>query len=224
MEAPLGISVGMIVPIVSNHPDSNFPKALNFTETDPLTQLQWHVLFNRAFQQNVTDYVIGITEIESEVKANSKPEKIFRKEYHIYDGIALNNYRFKNPSALDPLTQCIIQKVHYFALKCFDLNFNGSERIVGFPQKFQFNSLEFVKDSPEMLDAFNYHATEQDIVQVGKWQCIIGDAFSNDNNKPESLRWLACSATKSPTVARRLKNELGPRLFQKLMKEMEKKN
>jgi len=212
----------MPIQIASSNSGSNYPTSIDCSQTDLFTCQNFRDLYRMAQNKNLTDYVIGITEIEFIPKGSQKP----LTAYHIYDGVALNNYLIRNPIALDPSTNCTIKKVHYFALKCFDLNLDGTINIVVEHDKLKFMPLEWADKTSNLLDAYNYNIEDKDLPVLRQLQYIIGDALCKNNNKAESLRWLMCSATNNPhaAAARRLKHELGVPVFNKLMIEMREKN
>jgi hypothetical protein len=111
-------------PIDIKAPDThpNFPKQVHPTETDPISQTAFFMLFDRARRVLTPAYVIAVGKISPASPAEPPT-------YQIYDWAYLRRYlndlHTRDISPLDPVSKRRIESLSLFFRKCFRLHSDG---------------------------------------------------------------------------------------------------
>lgn len=162
MQAPISL-----IPIRNYYRLPNFPKYLNFNETEAFTSETWKTLFDNAVKNHVPYYVIAIAQLPKK----SPNEK---QRYKIYDAVTLHNYivekkgqPFCDLETREPVT---LNEIHYLAVQCFklaphDVKSVPLERQVFYPLFPRYNAeIDYVKQAyrAHQTDWKNLDLEEQD--------------------------------------------------------------
>ncbi len=205
----MGLNTTVIPFNFCNHSyPADFPQSLDLTETDPLSCLSYAEEVERAQKACMPYYSIAIAELETKDKGTS---------YKIYDASYFATYctnaNNSNTTLIDPYTQLTVQKVHYFALRCFQADNQSICKAIDLKSTSEYFHLIGTSDlkdtlSKMLIDSLNVNIVEANSVpdkfQVRRTQYIAAEFIkrepkllkhvSESDKKKESQIWLWCSA------------------------------
>lgn len=186
----------------NTYPES-FPQSIPLNEFDPLTAISFKDSYEASQAAGLPYYSVAVVE----------SGKTGEKFYQVYDTSFFATHIFnKGPKCKDPITNRPIQKVHYFAAKCFKFDKDkicspidiSAEAVSLSPFKVD-NDLNPIQTM--LLDSINNNimadGTKQAKSDVRRMQYIIaslvqkGQFFSTLNapeRRMEAIRWLWSSA------------------------------
>ena len=110
------------------------------SSTEMMTQQNWDSLFLRA-QANVPYYLVA-----KSVLSNKSGDCKW------YDGVSFRNLLMVDPQMKDPLTNRTIVKVHYYLMKCFDVQLS--------PQGCSKRNLSFNEAQASMFEVPRHFSTD----------------------------------------------------------------
>lgn len=141
--------------IVCSNQELDFPKQIDMNETDVFTQEAFKNLFKLSYEKRIPEYLIGITQFKKDEN----------NIYHFYDGLHLLSHYCDKNEKLDPLTNVTIEKVHYFATKCYCLNSYSKEET---ELEIEFFKPHFLVNSEVFIPILKRHSFN-DFAQFQRW-------------------------------------------------------
>lgn len=224
----------MIQNIAAKEGSDGFPTTLDFSTSAFCSNLSFYEIFNRAQEHFLPYYSISI--VETKGKKNS--------EYSIYDTSIfaawyreeqrMNEKQGMNTDILDPKTQSPIQKIHYFAMKCFEFDQDEICRKIDISkEKISFSSFDhslcfkdpeknmilkgFLVDSLNPFSFAHDESSEENkmVARISQYyfatflfnqdnQEYIFPELTGNERKKEIFRWLWCSAKGSNQALKEL--------------------
>lgn len=199
---------------------AEFPRGLDLTQINPLSFQTYEEELTISQENCFPYYCVAVVESspgEQNFK-ESPAEQALQNEnkfYHIYDlphfATYALNIRKENKELNDPITGTHVEKVYYFAINCFEVLKEDSDKIcqeVDFKttsRKFQLIENEKLdeKDSKLLTDALNTNLLSNHQLHIRRAQHFIGSSIkegtifknlmTNERNN-ETLLWFWCSA------------------------------